>query len=50
MNEVAGLTGDVDNDRGLGIDLALGNNPFISPNLTRHRENWEWINSPPTTG
>jgi len=46
MNEVEGLNGDVDNDRGLGIDLYYGIEPFISPNLTR-RKDWEWVNRPP---
>jgi len=41
MNNLEGLTGDVDNDRNLGIDLAYGNKPYISPNLTRRKE-WTW--------
>lgn len=46
MNHVDGLTGDVDNDRGLGIDLAYSEKPIISPNLTRKR-NWIWVNNIP---
>ena len=46
MNDAEGLTGDVDKDREIGIDLYFGNKPFISPNLTRHK-NWKWINEPP---
>lgn len=46
MNNVEGLTGDVDNDRMLGIELAFSDKPYISPNLTRHRE-WKWQNKAP---
>jgi hypothetical protein len=46
MNEIEGLTGDVDKDRNLGIDLAFSDKPFISPNLTRRKE-WKWVNRPP---
>jgi len=46
MNNVEGLNGDVDNDRILGIDLCYSGEPFISPNLTRHRQ-WSWMNRLP---
>ena len=46
MNNAEGLTGNVDTDRGIGIDLAFGKNAIIYPNLTRNKE-WEWINSEP---
>lgn len=46
MNDAPGLTGDVDNDRSIGIDIAFGDKPFISPNLTRHK-NWTWKNRHP---
>ena len=46
MNNVNGLTGDAKKDRNLGIDLAFGDKPFISPNLTRNKE-WNWINKEP---
>lgn len=46
MNNVEGLTGDADKDRGKGISLAFGNEPYISPNLTRNK-NWKWVNRPP---
>jgi len=46
MNNMEGLTGDVDNDRLLGIDLAFSDKPHITPNLTRERE-WEWIDVEP---
>ena len=46
MNKIEGLTGDVDNDRDLGISLAYSTKPFISPNLTRY-EGWESINKEP---
>lgn len=29
-----------------GIDLAYGDEPFISPNLTERKE-WEWVNRSP---
>lgn len=46
MNNLEGLTGDVDKDRLLGIDLNYSGEPFISPNLTRNKE-WVWINEVP---
>lgn len=46
MNNVEGLTGDADKDRDKGIDLAFGNEPYLSPNLTRGKM-WKWINSAP---
>lgn len=46
MNNIEGLTGDVDKDRVLGIDLAYSDKPYISPNLTRHAD-WEWIETRP---
>lgn len=36
MNEVEGLTGDVNNDRQLGIDLAFSGSQHISPTLNEH--------------
>ena len=46
MNEVDGLTGDVDKDRDLGIDLYFGDKPFISPNLNEDGSR-EWKNKTP---
>jgi hypothetical protein len=46
MNNLEGLTGDVDNDRLLGIDLLYSGKEFLSPNLTRHKD-WDWINEAP---
>ena len=46
MNNVEGLTGDVDNDRILGIDLYFGDKPFISPNLNANGDR-EWKNRIP---
>jgi hypothetical protein len=46
MNNLDGLTGDVDNDRSLGIDLRYSGQPYLSPNLTRHRD-WTWVNEAP---
>jgi hypothetical protein len=46
MNNVKGLTGDVNKDRLLGITLEFSGNSFISPNLTRNKE-WKWINMTP---
>jgi hypothetical protein len=40
------LTGDVDKDRDIGIDLAYGNRPYLSPNLY-HNGNREWKNEAP---
>ncbi len=40
------LTGDVDNDRDIGISLAYGKRPALSPNLY-HSEHIEWSNSTP---
>ena len=42
MNQVKGLTGDVDNDRGLGIDLAFSDNPFLSPTLNEQYDS-PWV-------
>ncbi len=41
MNDIEGLTGDVDTDRDLGIDLAYSEKKYISPNLSR-KSNWRW--------
>lgn len=46
MNNVEGLTGDVDHDRDLGIKLSFSGKPHISPNLTRHKE-WKWVDEAP---
>lgn len=46
MNNLEGLTGDVDKDRILGIDLNYSGKSFISPNLTRNKE-WVWKNEIP---
>ncbi len=40
------LTGDVDNDRDIGISLAYGKRPVLSPNLY-HSEHIKWTNSTP---
>ena len=41
MNNVKGLTGEVDRDRDLGIDLYFGNKAFLSPNLNEDSDiNW----------
>lgn len=43
MNEVEGLTGDVNNDRMLGIDLAFsGDLLHISPTLNEHYDS-PWV-------
>lgn len=48
MNEAEGLTGDVDNDRSVGIKIAFGDKAYISPNLVEDRSgNWEWKNNHP---
>ena len=44
MNKVEGLTGDVDEDRGKGIDLAFSDEPFISPTLNGKKES-PWVNN-----
>ena len=44
MNEVDGLTGDVDKDRLLGIDLAFSDKPFISPTLNEKYQS-PWVNN-----
>ena len=44
MNEVEGLTGDVDEDRDKGIDLAFSDEPFISPTLNGRKES-PWVNN-----
>lgn len=46
MNEVEGLTGDTDKDRGLGIDLYFGKEKFISPNLYEDSSR-EWVDEVP---
>ena len=46
MNNLEGLTGDVENDRGLGIDLWFSDKPYISPNLTENSR-WTWGNNKP---
>lgn len=46
MNNAEGLTGDVDNDRQIGIDIAFGDKPFIAPNLSES-EYWQWVNKEP---
>ena len=46
MNNIEGITGDVDKDREKGIDLAYSGKPYLSPNLTRKRE-WQWIDVAP---
>jgi len=43
MNEVEGLTGDVNNDRQLGIDLAFSKEAHISPTLNEHHHS-DWVN------
>ena len=43
MNEVEGLTGDVNNDRQLGIDLAFSKEAHISPTLSEHYHS-DWVN------
>jgi hypothetical protein len=40
------VSGDVNHDRELGIDLWYSNDPFLSPNLTRSKK-WEWVNKTP---
>lgn len=48
MNEAEGLTGDVDNDRSIGIKIAFGDKAFIAPNLVENKnERWQWINEHP---
>ena len=46
MNNLEGLTGDVNNDRSLGIELAFSKKPYLSPNLTRNKD-WKWVNKEP---
>lgn len=46
MNNAEGLSGDVDNDRIIGIDLYFGSKPFISPNLNENSTR-EWENKAP---
>lgn len=46
MNDLESLTGDVDKDRSLGINLNYSGKPFISPNLTRNKK-WIWIDEVP---
>jgi len=42
MNNAEGLTGDVDNDRIVGINIWFGDEPFISPNLYESSDRvWE---------
>lgn len=37
---------DISDDRYDGIILSCSDKPYISPNLTRHRD-WKWINEAP---
>lgn len=46
MNNLEGLTGEVDKDRDKGIELVYSEKPYISPNLTR-RKDWKWENKAP---
>lgn len=46
MNEAEGLTGDEDHDRMIGIDIAFGDKPFISPNLNEDPDK-PWRNRHP---
>lgn len=46
MNNMEGLTGNLEHDRCLGIDLYFSEKPFISPNLNNN-PNIEWINRTP---
>ena len=46
MNNVKGLTGDPDIDRGYGIDLFYSGCSFLSPNLNEG-PNMEWKNEVP---
>ena len=46
MNNAKGLTGNVDTDRDLGIDIYYSDKPFLCPNLTRNRD-WVWRNEIP---
>ncbi len=41
------LTGDVDEDRNIGIDLSYGNKPYLSPNLY-HDGTRKWKNEAPS--
>jgi hypothetical protein len=45
MNDLD-VTGDIDNDRSLGIKLAFSDKDHIAPNLTREKE-WSWVNEIP---
>ena len=47
MNEMEGLTGNVNHDRNLGIDLYFSKKAFISPNLNNN-PNIEWSNTTPS--
>jgi hypothetical protein len=42
LAEMSGLQ----SDRSVGIDLAFGGKPHITPNLTRSKE-WTWVNEAP---
>ena len=48
MNDLEGLTGDIDNDRSKGIDLAFSGkvSDVKHPNLTRYKD-WKWVNIKP---
>ena len=46
MNQADGLTGVVDEDRNIGIDLCFGGKAFISPNLHEDGSR-QWTNSTP---
>ena len=46
MNKVDGLTGNVNADRVLGINLYFSKEKFISPNLFED-EKLEWVNKTP---
>ena len=46
MNNAPGLTGEVDRDRIIGIDITYSRDKFLSPNLTR-RKNWVWKDEEP---
>lgn len=46
MNNVEGLTGNIDSDREKGIDLVYGSEPYLSPNLARSK-GWTWENKAP---
>lgn len=47
MNVPEKVTGDVDHDRGIGIDLYFGDTPFLSPNLYED-SSYGWENRAPS--